>query len=434
MKEDARMSRNGYCGEEAPQMAAVARITPKAWILALLFAAFGAPFVSAQTPVSTLLCQNNQSTSGYSVIFSPCAVTSTGSSPSALVVLISLREQSQNQAPATSVTSAASGPFTPCPAQSKNDAYYSQSQMWYLLNANASSSDTITIATAVSPNTFDAALVQVSGISVSGFDGCTGNSSPPSGGATSIWSAPAPPAATNPNETYLMAAPFYLAGTYTASPSQCSILTELGHGALASCVFPNGMQGTTPSISGNTAATYAFVGLALKPVAAQVSVPNVVGMTQTTASTNITSAGLVLGTVTMQTSSTVAAGSVISESPAAGTLVGSGSAVSLGVSSGATQVSVPNVVGMTQATATTTITGQGLVLGTVTMQTSSTVAAGSVISESPAAGTLVGSGSAVSLVVSSGATQVSVPNVVGMTQATATTTITGQGLVLGTVR
>ncbi len=104
----------------------------------------------------------------------------------------------------------------------------------------------------------------------------------------------------------------------------------------------------------------------------------------------------------MQSSSTVAAGDVISQSPATGASVTSGSAVNLVVSSGPAQISVPNVVGLTQAAATTAITAAGLTVGTVTMQSSSSVAAGDVISQSPAAGASVASGSAVNLVVSSG--------------------------------
>ena len=165
----------------------------------------------------------------------------------------------------------------------------------------------------------------------------------------------------------------------------------------------------------------------------QVAVPSVVGQTQAAATTAIQGAGLSVGTVTRQASSTVASGTVISESPVAGTQVNPGSAVNLVVSSGPAQVAVPNVVGDTQAAATTAITGAGLVLGTVTNQASSTVAAGSVISESPAAGTQVNPGSAVNLVVSSGPGTVAVPNVVGDTQAAATTAITGAGLVVGTV-
>src|SRR5213082_1516186 len=138
-----------------------------------------------------------------------------------------------------------------------------------------------------------------------------------------------------------------------------------------------------------------------------VLVPNVVGQTQAAATSAITGAGLTAGTVTQQSSTTVASGNVISESPAAGTSVASGAAVSLVVSSGApppTQVAVPNVVGQTQAAATSAITSAGLTAGTVTQQSSTTVASGNVISESPAAGTSVASASAVNLVVSSGAT------------------------------
>ena len=65
-----------------------------------------------------------------------------------------------------------------------------------------------------------------------------------------------------------------------------------------------------------------------------VTVPNVVGDTQAAATTAITGAGLTVGTVTTQTSTTVPTGEVISESPVASTNVASGSAVGIVVSSG----------------------------------------------------------------------------------------------------
>ncbi len=133
-----------------------------------------------------------------------------------------------------------------------------------------------------------------------------------------------------------------------------------------------------------------------------VSVPNVVGDTQAVASATVTGAGLTVGSVTTQSSNTVASGKVISESPAAATSATKGSAVMLVVSSGPAPVSVPNVVGDTQAAASTAIAGAGLTLGTVTTQSSSTVASGKVISESPAAASSVARGSAVALVVSNG--------------------------------
>src|SRR5262245_47520376 len=75
-----------------------------------------------------------------------------------------------------------------------------------------------------------------------------------------------------------------------------------------------------------------------------VAVPNVVNSTQAAATTAITTAGLTVGTVTTASSTTVPAGSVISQNPTAGTQVAVGSAVSLVVSSGAPLVTVPNVV------------------------------------------------------------------------------------------
>jgi hypothetical protein len=162
-------------------------------------------------------------------------------------------------------------------------------------------------------------------------------------------------------------------------------------------------------------ATQADVQLPSSP-GPTVAVPNVVGQTQSAATSAITGAGLTLGAVLLQSSTTVASGNVISESPTAGTSVANGSAINLVISTGPaapSQVAVPNVVGQMQAAAASAISGAGLTTGAVALQSSSTVASGSVISENPTAGTSVASGSAVNLVVSTGPTQVAVPNVVG---------------------
>ncbi len=185
--------------------------------------------------------------------------------------------------------------------------------------------------------------------------------------------------------------------------------------------------------AGTSVNTGSSVNLVVSSGPAKVSVPNVVGDTQSAASTAITTAGLVVGTITTQASSTVASGNVISENPTAGTSVNAGSSVNLVVSSGPAKVSVPNVVGDTQAVASTALTSAGLVVGTITTQASGTVASGNVISENPTAGTSVNAGSSVNLVVSSGPAKVSVPNVVGDTQAVASTALTSAGLVVGTV-
>jgi sugar lactone lactonase YvrE len=167
-------------------------------------------------------------------------------------------------------------------------------------------------------------------------------------------------------------------------------------------VFTDNALNASPSVTQT-------IGLQGTGVVGTVSVPNVVNETQTQATTDITNAGLVLGTVTSASSGTVPSGSVISQNPTSGMTANLGSAVNLVVSTGPAQVSVPNVVGETQSAATSAITDAGLVLGTVTNTSSSTVPAGDVISENPLAGTPVNTGSTVSLVVSTGPSTTQAP-------------------------
>ncbi|MEM6818361.1 MAG: PASTA domain-containing protein [Pseudomonadota bacterium] len=161
--------------------------------------------------------------------------------------------------------------------------------------------------------------------------------------------------------------------------------------------------------------------------------PGVIGLMQVAAEQAIIDAELIVGTVTQQPSNTIAAGVVISQSPAAGAVLVVGSPVDLVVSSGPPQATVPNVIGLTEAAAGTALNNAGLVTGNVTQQSSASVPAGQVISQNPAAGLQVNAGSAVDLVVSSGPASVSVPNVVGLTQAAASSAITGANLVVGNV-
>ena len=196
---------------------------------------------------------------------------------------------------------------------------------------------------------------------------------------------------------------------------------------------PVGAAGTTVQLSDTapTSGRWNFAAVEVLPVVmTMAAVPNVVGLSQSAAQTQITSAGLALGTVTQQASATVPVGTVISETPTAGTQVSGGTAVALVVSSGPQQVAVPNVVGLTQGAAQTQITSAGLAVGTVTQQASATVPMGTVISQNPAAGAQAASGSSVALVVSSGVT---VPNVVGQSQAAAQNALVSAGLSVGTV-
>ena len=166
---------------------------------------------------------------------------------------------------------------------------------------------------------------------------------------------------------------------------------------------------------------------------AKMTVPNVEGLTQDAATTAITAAKLAVGTVTQQTSNTVATGKVISQDPASGSSVAQGSPVNLVISSGPQMVTVPNVEGLTQDAATAAITGAKLIVGTITQQAGDTVATGKVISQDPASGSSVAQGSPMNLVISSGPQMVTVPKVEGLTQDAATTAITGAKLTVGTI-
>ncbi|MHC5140066.1 MAG: fibronectin type III domain-containing protein, partial [Planctomycetota bacterium] len=136
---------------------------------------------------------------------------------------------------------------------------------------------------------------------------------------------------------------------------------------------------------------------------APVSVPNVVGQAQATAESNITGAGLVVGTVTTAYSAVVPVGDVISQSPVGSTSVAPGTSVDIEVSLGVQMVAVPDVVGQAQATAEANIVAANLVVGTVTTAYSSSVSAGDVISQSPVGSTSVASGTSVDIEVSLGA-------------------------------
>ena len=133
-----------------------------------------------------------------------------------------------------------------------------------------------------------------------------------------------------------------------------------------------------------------------------VAVPNVEGMLQATAATEITNAGLTLGTITQANSDTVPENHIISQSPAGGSLVAAGSSVDIVVSLGPAPVSVPGVVGELSADATSTIITAGFSVGAVTYEYSGSVGVDRVISQDPVGGTLVTPDSSVDLVVSLG--------------------------------
>jgi len=173
-----------------------------------------------------------------------------------------------------------------------------------------------------------------------------------------------------------------------------------------------------------------------------VTVPNVVGQTLATAKDSITGVNLKVGTTTLASSTTVAAGKIISQNPAGGAQVASGTVVNLVISSGTEapinppvtpgNISVPDVEGLTKTAATEVIRSVGLSVGATLQRYSDTVPAGIVIDQSPAAGAKVAIATPVSLTVSLGkAGVVTVPDVRGQPEAIAQSNLQNAGLTVG---
>jgi serine/threonine-protein kinase len=160
-----------------------------------------------------------------------------------------------------------------------------------------------------------------------------------------------------------------------------------------------------------------------------VTVPSVTGLSLATAQNTLSAQKLNFSTTNAVTSTSAAqVGTVVAQTPAAGSTVNTGTSVILSVVTSTTTFPVPDVTSQTALAAAATLGQDGLKVGNQTSTCSSTVAKGLVSSTSPATGTQVASGTTINLVVSSGACPVNVPNVIGFTQAAATSAITAAGL------
>ncbi len=167
---------------------------------------------------------------------------------------------------------------------------------------------------------------------------------------------------------------------------------------------------------------YDFLGFRLaRNYAGEITtVPNLFMMSRANAQAAIAAAGLVVGTVTEDTSPVVPKGCVMGQNLAVGSNVPMASVVNIVVSQGPPiggiiyyLVRVPDVIGKTQSEAREAIEAARLVVGTVTQEYSETVSQGRVISQNPSGGSYSTEGSTVDLVVSKGR-PATVPNVVGM--------------------
>jgi serine/threonine-protein kinase len=153
------------------------------------------------------------------------------------------------------------------------------------------------------------------------------------------------------------------------------------------------------------------------PDVPQVKVPPLAGLTVDQARTQLSSAGLLLGQQIPQMSPDKPKDTVIAQDPLAGAMVAKGQAVTITVSTGKDQTTVPNVVGLPSSNdARNVLLQSNLALGTVT-QVDSDQPEGYVLSSTPAAGQQVDKDSLVNITVSNG--KATVPDVVGKSESEA---------------
>jgi beta-lactam-binding protein with PASTA domain/predicted Ser/Thr protein kinase len=154
-----------------------------------------------------------------------------------------------------------------------------------------------------------------------------------------------------------------------------------------------------------------------------VSIPPVVQLPLARAERRLRRAGLKIGQLLSQSTSTIPKGDATHTTPNAGQSVPAGTAVTLYVSTGPAPIRVPNTVGDTEAAAKAALAAFTV---RTTTQTTTSQAAGTVISQSPASGTALPN-STVSLVIAKAPSTVKVPNVVGFPWRAARRQLRGDG-------
>ena len=155
------------------------------------------------------------------------------------------------------------------------------------------------------------------------------------------------------------------------------------------------------------------------------TIPSVVGLSERAAKKQLTKAHLTVHTQP-QASQLVNTGDAIGTDPRSGQTVGSGTDVTLFISSGKPTKQVPNVVGQAQATASAELTVAGFNV-VPTNQVSNTIQPGNVISQQPAGASAATPGSTVTIVVAKAPPTTPVPSVVGDTPSSAGSALNAAG-------
>ena len=166
--------------------------------------------------------------------------------------------------------------------------------------------------------------------------------------------------------------------------------------------------------------------------AEQVEMIDLLGMTEDEAKAALKELGLGYKKAGTASSDTYEEGQVMTQSVEEGEKVDANTTISVTISSGAGDITVPSVTGMTESAAKTTLTDAGFKV-TVNYEYNRDVAEGNVISQTPEGNGTGKKGDTVTLVVSQGTESVKVPDLSGQTQDGASSALSFSGLSLGNV-
>ena len=191
---------------------------------------------------------------------------------------------------------------------------------------------------------------------------------------------------------------------------------ELNPDKVASDTVEAGSVVSTDPAAGTSAEKGATVRVTISSGPDSVVVPdNLVGMSPDEARKAIEAQGLKFEQSSKTVASdTVPEGKVAETNPSPGTKVKAGQTITVSLSSGSSEVEVPDLQGMSQDQARSALKSAGLELGNVT-SVDSDKEKDRIVSQDPATGTKVKKGTSIAVSVSNGkSAQVEIPSVVGI--------------------
>jgi serine/threonine-protein kinase len=165
----------------------------------------------------------------------------------------------------------------------------------------------------------------------------------------------------------------------------------------ASDTIPKGRATKTSPSGGDQIERGTLITLFVSSGPAKVTVPNVTGQNEASASAELSNVGLKADAT--QEESNQDPGTVIRQSPTSGSKVDKGATVTIVVAKAPTKVAVPGVVGQNQGEASSSLSAAGLTVITDTQDVTDPAQDGIVVGQNPAAGTKVKKGSTVTITV-----------------------------------